>query len=150
MNITLKKAGFPILSDFPGSSIFADRDPFDFSGEGLPSRLGITLPGANVRETLKEYFVELAAPGLERKDFKVEVDNHVLKISAERSEENKVADDEYARREYSFSSFIRTFALPDDVSEGGIDARYENGVLKVCIPKVKESGVKAVRKIAVL
>jgi HSP20 family protein len=122
----------------------------DFFGQDLfPSRLGINVPTANVTETAKEYKIELAAPGLERKDFAVEVDNHTLKISAQKEEEKKENEGEYSRREYSFNSFSRSFALPENVKESNIDAKYENGVLKVSIPKAKETPAKPSHKVAV-
>lgn len=149
MNLTLKRnGGLPSLfSDFFGTSLL-DRDISDLS-EFFPSRLGLNVPTANITETPKEYKVELAAPGLERKDFNVEVDNHTLKISAEKEEEKTEKEGEYSRREYSFNSFSRSFTLPENVKEGNIDAKYENGVLKVSIPKAKETPVKAVHKVAV-
>lgn len=149
MNLTLKKnGGFPsLLSDFFGSSLL-DKDLSDFS-EMFPSRLGINVPTANITETPKEYTVELAAPGLERKDFNVEVDNHTLKISAEKEEEKTEKEGEYSRREYSFNSFNRSFTLPENVKESNIDAKYENGVLRVSIPKAKETPVKASHKVTV-
>jgi len=152
MNLTVKKnGGLPsLLSDFlyPTSSLFG-RDLFDFDSDVFPSRLGINVPTANVSENPKEYVLELAAPGLERKDFDVQIENHTLIISAEKEEEKKESDSEYSRREYSFNSFSRSFTLPDDIKEGNIDAKYENGVLKVAIPKLKETQVKPAHKIAV-
>ena len=149
MNLTVRKnGGFPsLLSDFFGTSLI-DKDFLDLDSD-LPSRLGINVPTANITETPKEYKLELAAPGLERKDFNVEVDNHVLRISAEKEEEKKEKDEDYSRREYSFNSFSRSFTLPEDVREGSIDAKYENGVLRVSIPKVKETPAKPALKVAV-
>lgn len=148
MNLTIKRnGGMPsLLSDFFGPM---ERDFFGFDMDVMPSRLGINVPTANVVETEREYKLELAAPGLERKDFNVEVKNHTLMISAEKEEEKKEEKEEYSRREYSFNSFSRSFALPENVKEGDIDARYENGVLKVAIPKAKETPVKQVHKITV-
>jgi HSP20 family protein len=146
MNLTLKKnGGLPsLLSDF-----FNDKDFFNLDSDFFPSRLGINVPTANITETPKEYKLELAAPGLERKDFNVEVENHTLNISAQKEEEKKEKDGEYSRREYSFNSFSRTFTLPENVKEGNIDAKYENGVLKVSIPKAKETPVKPAHKVEV-
>jgi HSP20 family protein len=73
----------------------------------------------------------------------------VLKISAEKEEEKSEKAGEYSRREYSFNSFTRSFSLPENVKEGSIDAKYENGVLKVSIPKEKETPVKPAQKVAV-
>ncbi|SKC83517.1 Hsp20/alpha crystallin family protein [Ohtaekwangia koreensis] len=150
MNLTVKKnGGLPALvSDFFGTPLF-DRDFIDLESDLFPSRLGINIPTANVTETSKEFKLELAAPGLERKDFNVEVENHVLRISAEKEEEKKEKNGEYSRREYSFNSFIRSFSLPDNVKEGSIDAKYENGVLKVSIPKEKETPARPTQKVAV-
>ncbi|MFD1001072.1 Hsp20/alpha crystallin family protein [Ohtaekwangia kribbensis] len=150
MNLTTKKnGGLPsLMSDFFGASLF-DRDIFGSESDLFPSRLGINIPTANVSETPKEFKLELAAPGLERKDFNVEVENHILRISAEKEEEKNEKDGGYSRREYSFNSFTRSFSLPENVKEGNIDAKYENGVLKVSIPKEKETPVKLVQKVSV-
>ena len=150
MSLTLRKnGGFPsLLSDFFNTSLI-DRDFFDLDRDFFPSRLGVNVPKANITETPKEYKLELAAPGLERKDFNIEVENHMLTISAEKEEEKNEKDGEYSRREYSFNSFSRSFTLPENVKEGDIDAKYENGVLKVSIPKAKETPAKSARKVAV-
>lgn len=149
MNLTLRKnGGLPsLLSDLVGPSLI-DK-VFDLDSDFFPARLGINVPTANITETPKEFKLELAAPGLERSDFDVVVDNHMLKISAEKEEDKKETEGDYSRREYSFNSFSRSFALPENIKEGDIDARYENGVLKVSIPKVKQTSVKASRKVPV-
>jgi HSP20 family protein len=151
MNLTVRKnGGFPsLLTDLFNPSLLLGRDLFDRDEDLFPSRLGINVPTANVTETPKEYKIDLAAPGLERKDFNVEVDNHILKISAEKEEDKKKKDGDYSRREYSFNSFHRYFNLPENVKEDTIDAKYENGVLKVTVPKLKETPVKSAHKIAV-
>lgn len=144
-----RNGGMPSLfSNLFGGSMF-DRDLFDWGNELFPSRLGINVPSANVTETPKEYKVELAAPGLDRKDFKVEVSNGMLTIAAEKEEEKKEKDGGHTRREYSFNSFSRSFALPDNVRDSNIDAKYENGVLRIVIPKEKETPVKLARKVEV-
>ena len=150
MNLTLKKnGGIPsLLSDFFGTSLM-DKDFFDPESDLFVSRVGVNVPTANITETPKEYKLELAAPGLERKDFKVEVENHVLKISAEKEEEKKETQGKYSRREYSFNSFSRSFRLPENVKEENIDARYENGILKVSLPKAKETPVEPAHKVPV-
>src|SRR3546814_4392155 len=90
MNLTVKRnGGLPSLfSNFFGNSVF-DKDLFDWGNDFFPSRLGINVPTANVSETPKEYKLELAAPGLDRKDLKVEIENGILTISAEKEEERK-------------------------------------------------------------
>src|SRR5690606_32764204 len=112
-------------------------------------RLGVTIPSVNIRETAKEYVFEVAAPGLERKDFDLELENHFLKISVEKEEKDEEKENGYFRKEYSFSSFVRSFTLPENIKEGSIDAKYENGILRVTVPKAKEVPVQPVKKIAV-
>jgi len=150
MNL-LKRNSLPsLLMDWPMSNSLFGPDILDTNFE-FPSfnRLGATVPSVNVSETLKEYKLEVAAPGLERKDFKIEVENHCLCISGEKEEEKKKKEDDYTRREYSFNSFSRSFSLPENVKEDGIDAKYENGVLKVVVPKLKATPAKITRQIEV-
>lgn len=151
MNLTVKKnGGLPSLfSDFFRNDSLFNRDLFDFDSDLFPARVGVNVPSANITETPKEFNLELAAPGLERKDFNIEIENNMLRISAEKKEEKREEDSEYSRREYSFNSFSRTFTMPDNIKEDNIKAKYENGILKVTIPKLKESSVKPALKIAV-
>jgi HSP20 family protein len=150
MNLLVKNNLPSMLMDWPLSSSLFGPDFLDANID-FPSfsKLGVTVPSVNVSETPKEFKLEVAAPGLERKDFKIEVENHCLCISAEKEEEKKEKEGDYTRREYSFNSFSRSFTLPENVKEGNIDAKYENGVLKVIVPKAKETPTKAVRQIAV-
>jgi len=94
-------------------------------------------PAINVKETGKDYQVELLAPGFEKKDFDIDVENHRLIISYEKKEEKeKKSDDEkYYRREFGMSSFTRTFELPEDAKEEQIQAKYDKGILLIVIPK---------------
>ena len=151
MNLTLRKnGGFPsLVSDLLGSSSLFGKDFFDMDSDLFPSRLGINVPTANITENSTEFKVDLAVPGLERKDFNVAVDNHTLTISAEKEEEKKEGDGEYSKREYSFNSFSRSFTLPENVKEGKIDASYENGVLRISIPKLKETPARPAVKVTV-
>lgn len=149
MNLTLKRTLPSLLTDWPTTGSLLSPDFFDTDFNTLPSRLGLTIPTANVTETAKDYNIELAAPGLERKDFNIEVENHCLCISAEKKEEKKEKDGDFTRREYSFNSFSRSFTLPENVKDGDIDAKYENGVLRVTVPKAKETPVKMARKVTV-
>jgi HSP20 family protein len=79
--------------------------------------------------------LELAAPGMDKKDFKVNVENGTLTISAEKKEESKEEKKNYTRREYSYSSFSRSFRLPENCTAEKIDAKYDNGILRVTLPK---------------
>ncbi|MGC1239988.1 MAG: Hsp20/alpha crystallin family protein [Chryseosolibacter sp.] len=151
MNLT-RTTGMPsLLSDWLRPDPLFDRNFFDFESGLSPARLGLTIPSVNIRETPKEYTLEVAAPGLERKDFRIEVENRSLKISAEKEEkkEEKEEANGYSRKEYSFNSFMRSFTLPENIKENEIDAKYENGILMIHVPKVKETPTKGVKKIAV-
>lgn len=151
MNLTLKPgAGLSrLLADWPMNLL--DRDLFDIESNGSQARLGVNVPSVNIKETAKEYVMEVAAPGLERKDFNIELDNHTLTISAEKEaqSEEKKEDTGYSRKEYSYESFSRSFTLPEGVKESNIDAKYENGILRLTVPKEKETASKAVKKIQV-
>jgi HSP20 family protein len=96
------------------------------------------LPAVNVKETDKSYDIEVAVPGMKKEDFNIAVENKVLTISADIKEEKEEKDDKYTRREFVSSSFKRSFSLPENVDENNIQAHYENGILKVTVPKVQE------------
>ena len=127
------------------------REFFDIESRPFFSKTGVTVPSVNIRETPQEYIIEVAAPGLLREDFKLEVDNHTLTISAEKEEETEEKKEKngYSRREYSYNSFSRSFALPENVKEGEIDARYDKGILTVKVPKAKSTSTKPVQTIQV-
>ena len=94
-----------------------------------------TLPAANIAEGEKEFSIELAVPGYKKEDFKVKVDKDMLTISAETKSEKSEGDKQYTRKEYNYSSFARSFRLPDNVKDDAITAKYENGVLQLALPK---------------
>ena len=114
---------------------FFDSNLFDFDG-GF-SKLANTkfTPSVNVTETDKDFKIEVAAPGLEKNDFKVEVDKGILTISAEKSEEKKEEKKNFTRREFSYEQFARSFQLPDNTIAEKIDAKYDNGILNIVLPK---------------
>ncbi len=106
-----------------------------------------TLPAVNVEETEKEYRIEVAAPGLEKEDLKVSVNDGVLTISSEKKVEKEEKKDNYLRREFGYTSFCRSFTLPEEVDSDKISAKHKNGVLNIHIPKSGEkvSTVKEVK-----
>ncbi|HYC85327.1 MAG TPA: Hsp20/alpha crystallin family protein [Chryseosolibacter sp.] len=113
---------------------------------------GTTLPAVNVMETNDDFRIEVAAPGMKRGDFRVELDNNVLTISAQQEEnrEKKNEPGEYTRREFSYESFQRSFHLPAQMVEGDkIAARYVDGILHITVPKKEEAKVKPAKQIAV-
>ncbi len=99
---------------------------------------------ANVYETPGAYRLELNVPGRNKEDFKIHVDNGLLTVSYEKKEENISEGSKLLRREFSFSSFKRSFSLDEKVDTSGIQAKYENGILNVELPKKEE--VKAESK----
>lgn len=113
---------------------------------------GTTLPSVNVRETNDAFHIEVAAPGMKRDDFKVELDNNFLTISAEVEQKNENNDDRdgYTRREFSYQSFQRSFALPENKVEGEkIAAKYVDGILNITVPKKEEAKPKPAKQIKV-
>jgi HSP20 family protein len=132
------------------NDLFTD-DWFDPSLTNWKSS-GATLPAVNVRETNDEFKIEVAAPGMKRGDFRVELDNHVLTISSQR-EDNREEKDQtgnYTRREFNYQSFQRSFTLPENKVEGDkIVAKYEDGILHVTVPKQEEAKVKPAKQISV-
>ncbi len=113
------------------------------------SEMNSTLPAVNIKETEDDFKVEVAAPGFDKKDFNIELDNNVLTVSSEKQEENEVEGEKYSRKEFNYLSFKRTFTLPELVDEEKISAKYENGILNVTIPKKEEAKPKPARQIAV-
>jgi len=113
---------------------------------------GATLPAVNVKETNDAFCIEVAAPGMKRENFKVELQNDMLTISSElqdQHDENGQHGD-YTRKEFSYQSFQRSFSLPENRVEGGkISARYTDGILQVMVPKREEAKVKPPRLISV-
>ncbi|MDP1728331.1 MAG: Hsp20/alpha crystallin family protein [Bacteroidota bacterium] len=107
------------------------------------------VPSANIIENTKDFKIELAAPGLEKKDFKIEVDNDYLTISAEKEEEKKEEKEDFRRREFSYNSFSRSFLLPDNTLSDKIDAKYEDGILRLSIPKKEVTVTKTKKEITV-
>jgi len=108
-----------------------------------------TIPAVNVKENDDQFELELAAPGLSKEDFKIEINDGILAISAEHQAKEEQTTEGYTRKEFSFSSFTRRFTLPEDANDKDIAANYENGVLKVVIPKKEEAKPQPARLIAV-
>ena len=125
----------------------------DFFDNSWMERPTYTAPAINVLENDKEYEVELAAPGLTKEDFTVRVDGeNNLHIGMEKKSENKEGGKHgrYLRREFSYEKFQQTLLLPDDVDASKIEAKVENGVLHVCLPKiVKTTKPETVKQIDV-
>lgn len=101
-----------------------------------------SLPAVNIREDEKAFYLELAVPGMDKKDLHIEVKDDVLTVSSEHKEEKQEEFEGYRRREFSYSSFCRSFYLPEDVNGEKIGATYKDGILNVEIPKLEEEKKK--------
>jgi len=128
---------------------FFEGDLFDWSNRNF-SLTNTTLPSVNIKENSNEFKVEVAAPGFEKGDFKLELNHDLLTISSEKQIENETKEDEhFSKREFSYQSFTRSFTLPHTADRERIDANYDNGILRVSIPKKEESKPKPSRMIEI-
>lgn len=110
---------------------------------------GGSLPRVNIVETDEDFTVEMAAPGMKREDFHVELDNGTLVIWSELSDNKEENNASYTRREFSYESFRRIFHLPNTVEADKIRAKYEDGILRLMIPKKEEAKRKPAKKIKI-
>jgi len=110
-----------------------------FNDTFFNDRMVTRVPAANISETPEKYHVELAAPGLKKGDFKLNLDRNVLNISVEQRQENNESQKNYTKREFSYSSFVRSFTLPDSADQNSIAATYQDGVLQIDIAKKEEA-----------
>jgi HSP20 family protein len=110
---------------------------------------GITLPAVNIKETSENFILELAIPGMKKSDFTIDVENKVLSIASEVKRENEDTNDSYTRREFGYSSFKRTFTLPDSVESDKVKATYTDGILMVTLPKREEAKQKPPKRIEI-
>lgn len=124
----------------------------DWADSTLANRntYGSTLPAVNVRESNDQFTIEVAAPGMKRDDFKVELDNNVLTISSQREEKQDEQHENYTRREFNYQYFQRSFTLPENKVEGEkISARYLDGILHISVPKREDAKVKPIKQIKI-
>ncbi len=123
-------------------SIFEDffkpwNEWFD-SGGSLWGKM-MKVPAVNIKDNTKDYLVSMAVPGMDKKDFNIDIDGNLLTISCEKEENKEEKETRYSRKEYNYSSFSRSFTIPEDVLVDKIDASYENGLLKLILPKKEEA-----------
>ncbi|BDD11424.1 molecular chaperone (plasmid) [Fulvitalea axinellae] len=129
---------------------FLDNELFNWSNRNH-SRANTTVPAVNVKEDSDRFLVSMAAPGLERENFNVELNNNLLTISCETSDKDEQREGETVlRSEYSYQSFSRSFTLPTSVKEDDISATYNSGVLEVVLPKREEAKPKPTRLIEIV
>ncbi|XMO86259.1 Hsp20/alpha crystallin family protein [Algibacter sp. AS12] len=137
--------------NFPTLSNWLD----DIFNRDLPSvfasnfNTSITLPKVNIKESTDDFTVEMAVPGLKKSDFQIDIDDKVLSISTETQKESEQKEENYTRREFGYSSFKRTFTLPESVNDEKINATYKEGILSILLPKKEEAKQKPARSIKI-
>jgi len=114
----------------------------------ISDRMISRVPAVNIMENEDNYEIDLAAPGLRKDDFKISLDRNLLTISVEQKTEINEDNKHWNKREFSYSSFARSFALPDSADDGKIEAEYHNGLLRIYVPKIEEAKTVA-RRIAI-
>lgn len=127
----IKRSEWPLPGNGSWLSDFFDNEKF-FDSDWLKKQ---ALPAVNVKETDKNYQIDVAAPGRSKKDFNISSENGVLTISSEQKEEKEQKEKDYTRKEFSYSSFSRSFALPENANEEDIKANYADGILKLEVAK---------------
>ena len=118
------------------------------SGSSSLGRM-LTVPAVNILESKEDYSLSFAIPGMRKEDFDISVDGNMLTISSQKEETKEDRDSRYTRKEYSYSSFSRSFNLPDEVIKDNIQASYHDGVLKLSLPKKEEAKKTAAKSILV-
>ncbi|HRN57418.1 MAG TPA: Hsp20/alpha crystallin family protein [Agriterribacter sp.] len=114
-------------------------------GDGFLGR-SLTMPSVNITEDTNGYNVSLAAPGLKREDFTIDISGNMITVSSERKENKEEKEKKFTRREYNYTSFSRSFTLPDDVNSDKIEAKYADGILHLSLPRKDELKNNAVKK----
>jgi len=124
-----------------------------FNGDAFPrffeNETRRSLPAVNIIEGKEDYKIEVAAPGLNKEDFKINLENNVLTVSSEKEEKQEVKDEKVMRKEFSYFSFSRSFTLPQTVHTDKIKATHKDGILQVTIPKRDEAKDKPAREIKI-
>ena len=125
--------------------------PSIFNDDFFPvlSNSASSMPAVNIREDDKNYVLDLAVPGIDKKDLKIDINEDVLTISSETKTESEESKDGYKRKEFSYSEFCRSFYIPENVNREKIEANYKDGVLSVALPKQAEEKNKIARKIEI-
>jgi HSP20 family protein len=126
------------------------NDVFDslLSDSFISDRLVTRVPAVNIAENDNEFHIELAVPGMKKDDFKINLEKNVLTIAAEKKSEETAETKKYSKREYSYSSFVRSFTLPDTADQSNIEADYTDGILRLTVAKREEAKFQS-REIAI-
>jgi HSP20 family protein len=122
-------------------SLWEDLFESDFFNKPTLAQTGLSVPAVNIKETPVDYIIEMAAAGMKKEDFNINLDRNIIKISSEITQENtdENTKENYTRREFSYESFERSFVLPEAANREDIKATYKDGVLEVVIPKKEEA-----------
>ena len=142
----IRRSEWPLLGTTNWLSDFIDNERF-FDSDWM--RKTQVVPAVNVNEKDREFEIQMAAPGMKKGDFKITTENSTLTISSEKEEKSEEKDKDYMRREFNYSAFMRSFNLPENCMEDKIAAHYEDGILKVTIPKKNPTREKTQRPIEV-
>jgi HSP20 family protein len=135
--------GFPVFEEF-----FKPWNDW-FEKSSLFGKM-TTVPPVNIIENEDRYVLSLSVPGMKKDDFKIALEGLMLTISTEKGEEKEETEERFTRREYNFYSFSRSFTLPENVKPEYIEAKYEDGLLKIVLPRKEEvKPMTATRQIAV-
>ncbi|OQP48938.1 Hsp20/alpha crystallin family protein [Niastella populi] len=127
--LTKRSESFPAFFD----------DFFKPWNEWMGMGRALTTPAVNITENKNHFEISVAAPGLKKNDFNIDVDDNMLTISSEKEEKKEEKDERCTRKEYNYSSFTRSFTLPEDVIKDKIEAVYEDGVLRITLPKTEQA-----------
>ncbi|MBI9042436.1 Hsp20/alpha crystallin family protein [Lutibacter sp.] len=139
----VKTSGIPVIPTI-FDDFFRDWSSTNFS------RTNTTLPAVNIKEDDDQFLVKVAVPGMDKKDFNINLDNNILTIQSEKEVENNDENENYTRKEYSYQSFKRSFTLPKNVVDSEkIEANYINGELQITIPKLEIAKPKPLKLIEV-
>ena len=97
-----------------------------------------SMPAVNIEEQDNQFAISVAAPGMKKDDFKIEIEDGIMTISSEKKEEKETKEENFTRREFNYSSFRRSFTLPENIDEEAVKAKYQDGILNITVPKTKE------------
>ncbi|MBN1253149.1 MAG: Hsp20/alpha crystallin family protein [Bacteroidales bacterium] len=126
------------------------EDIFGNVEAGININRNSTLPSVNIAEEENLFKIEFAVPGMEKNEFNINLDNNVLTVKSEKEQKNEEKNKNFTRREFNYTSFQRSFTLPDSANSEEIKAEYINGILQIEIPKKEEAKIKAQRKIEIM
>lgn len=153
MALLLKKnqnAYSNLITDTLDSERFVRKNLLKMDEDLLPYESITRMPSANITERERDYVIELAAPGLAKRDFKVNVEHDILSVSAEKEFKKEKLKNGISHKEFSFEQFCRTFRLPENSKIDKVHANYENGILRIEIPKKTITILKPKKEIIVV